>query len=457
MRVTTAATTLAAMDTTATAAGCSSFVDGNEAPASSSPPQQQPQSPQLHSTPEDGPRCRSRALADRLIYLNTRAITSLWEGEEDLALSLLKQGLIEARDDLQPPTTTTTPTTTSTTPVAQGPSPNYHRRRRRLSLTALELTGVLHPEYQQSHYRASDDNNNHDMMGASSSSSSLSSPPSPWPHGFLYYAHVFLLEEEDEDERGQESAPNEQDDDEDDDDSNSTTFWSVARLCALLAYNLAVIGHENGLARGRLPTLGQAARLYRYALHSWRMTIAGPAGTTTQAALPVQQQVDNNGDNGNDDQDELLFAMALYNNVGHVAAFMDDAITVQVAREGLEFTLRRALASTATDSKVSTTATTSIRHCEDGSSNHHELGQQQSQDFRMTMMQDDNYENPAATSTTTTNDDEIMTEAYAYDYDTWWLGGVLSAAAAWQACLKFFSKSLVQAQHLFLVPCASAA
>lgn len=96
--------------------------------------------------------------------------------------------------------------------------------------------------------------------------------------------------------------------------------WTVAGLYAILAYNLGVIYHENGLARGVRQDLGQARAWY-------------------QKALLVMRQHSNNSQPQPQQQQWMVpdrIYLGLYTNLGHVAAFLEDDWSMRICSKGIE-------------------------------------------------------------------------------------------------------------------------
>lgn len=103
--------------------------------------------------------------------------------------------------------------------------------------------------------------------------------------------------------------------------------WTLAQIAALLSYNLAVIHHENGLARGSISSLGRARYYYSQAA---RIACGDDYSAMESLVFPTLLQ-------GAIVQSKLsrAFLESLWSNLGHVAAFLGDTICVDLCAQHL--------------------------------------------------------------------------------------------------------------------------
>ena len=208
-----------------------------------------------------------------LMRLNTQALDLFAEGNEDQALDVLHVGIALGYRAL-----------------VQGLTP-APRLAPRLQLQTLSLDEIVWPE------------NGADVVENRLQASC-----------FDYYPYIFLMEEvdDDADEEDQQQAP-------------SMPCFSLAQVCVLLTYNLAMLHHKIGLVRHANNPLAPCfakARAYYVAALQWWQAVADQEETRslyfTHNMSPARLQ------------------MALYNNMGHLAASWGDDTDIIMCRQGLE-------------------------------------------------------------------------------------------------------------------------
>lgn len=235
-----------------------------------------------------------------LMRLNTRALIMFSEGDEDDALQVLHHGIGLARRALQ-----------------RGLRPTaVPRRRPRMNLTTLSLEEIVWPEHQ-----GDTENDNTDGDGDGDGNNDRSSMENRLRSScFDFYPFIFLMEEdededEDEDDNDPENAQQEEE---------ARPCLSLAHVCVLLTYNLGVLHHKLGLVRHANNPLAEcfakARSYYAAALQVWNR-VANQEETLSLYATEMSP---------------ARIPLALYNNMGHLAAIWGDDSDMLACRVGLE-------------------------------------------------------------------------------------------------------------------------
>lgn len=156
--------------------------------------------------------------------------------------------------------------------------------------------------------------------------------------GFLFYRNVFLIDNEEESDQSiNETFENSEGmlrpttnpapsvaqppslNSHNGDNSNDNDHWDLPTIYALLAYNLGVIHHELGFsAHGNFADLGQARHWYQAGLLCLHIAARVQARSVGFLRTTPKRLV-----------------MALFSNLGHVAGYLDDGVSMDICWQGM--------------------------------------------------------------------------------------------------------------------------
>lgn len=153
----------------------------------------------------------SMSIEERLIRLNSVALTLVWEGRREEALAVMRWSLQQAQANLN--------------------QEIMDRDLPKAILSSVDLTDAMEQG---------------PMI-----------PPNQ-PGGFHFYTHVFALEVQNEEDAGPSTAATTEE---------TAKEWNVAGICALFLYNMSAVAHATALAEEGGPrALISARNLYSSAL-----------------------------------------------------------------------------------------------------------------------------------------------------------------------------------------------
>lgn len=262
-------------------------------------------------SPRPPPRSRGVVpLVKHLMRLNTAALAQLWQGREGDAVKLFRRGLLTAKAELQKQQERQHLTTAATPPTFMDDGHAAMAYFYTKSLASVELVDVLGTWDTPCLLLGQPETTSHDGVGGQGGG------------GFLLYRHVLMVSDccDAQDLAATTAAILAR---ADTDDDAVAAGWTVAAVYALLAYNLGVIRHETGLARGVVTDLGRARVLYQSALQCLREEAAACSHVVYPA--PVR------------------LVLALFSNLGHVAGYFQDYTCAEWCRDGLGETLNYSL------------------------------------------------------------------------------------------------------------------
>lgn len=259
-------------------------------------------------------------MEEYLIRLNGQAMSLLWEGNEGEAMRLLRHGLAMAQQHHQQSQCQNHEGSSTTTASGEDDDDNGQRLMILESLDLIDVTErttnrkylvqqglrfsrhIMVAQQQAAHHTCND------------KTSLLQEEEEEEAEAFIREAlnnmtrmmhcnggsdkenHNTQMMDDDEEEQNEESPV-----------KNIILPLTVDYLFAVMALNMAVIHHENGLSRGIRSALNIARHCYQAAL---------------QTLLPFLSSTENNINAG----DLQCFVKLLWTQLGHVAAVLDDAL-----------------------------------------------------------------------------------------------------------------------------------
>lgn len=250
-------------------------------------------------------------MEDCLMRLNGRAMSLLWEGHEDAAVKFLERGLVIAQRHQQQ----------LQLQQRQGnkvmiASNHANVTPRMMRLEALDLTDVTERTSSEHNLVQQGLRFSRNILLTQTVPDETLSLPEDDHHHSVYSDNAASTKEVPE--MMMEENPQEQccDDEEQQETRCLTLPLTLDNTYAAMAYNLAVIHHENGLSRGIRHALGHARQWYQAALSKLEHASSATGTDNTNVLSSSLRHV----------------WILLWTNLGHVAVFLDDPVLVCICR-----------------------------------------------------------------------------------------------------------------------------